>query len=312
VQEARHYLVGVIELAPGECRDQGMRGPDLDVGQGSVAGFLPATHVQEDPCAEGHGRAEISPTSFVNHYDWGEFGGNPHDLMDELFDAHLYFANWGTRVLYLRFPLALIDVDVYQDYCGGECVWLRTTATHVVFAIERYGEPPAIDVDDGTQWLASLVQLREAILEGDLRCLYLAWLLAVQRGEVDEQDVEPPVPPGLGDLTEPLRDLVEFMQIAESLVEAAAAASVGEVPGLPRADETAEMVAAMSGGDKERWLIRLLSEHNPHLGRELRRALKGPEQQTDLPPGEAKARRTASELMDRVVRPPRRRRKLRF
>ena len=28
--------------------------------------------------------------------------------------------------------------------------------------------------------------------------------------------------------------------------------------------------------------------------------------------GEAKARRTASELMDRVVRPPRRRRKLRF
>ena len=63
------------------------------------------TVAEQDSLRRLSSRAEISPTSFVNHYDWGEFGGNPHDLMDELFDAHLYLANWGTRVLYFRFPL---------------------------------------------------------------------------------------------------------------------------------------------------------------------------------------------------------------
>jgi hypothetical protein len=221
-------------------------------------------------------RARISPTSFVNHYDWGEFGGNPHALMDELFDAHLYLASWGARVLLFRLPLALVDGDAYQDYCDGECVSLRTTATHAVLAIERYEDPPDSDWDDGTEWLASLLPLREALMDGDLRGLYLAWLLAVQTGAVDEEDAGPAVPSGLGDLTAPLRALVEFLQIDESLVEAAASASADKVPALPPEDETAAMVAALSGVDKDRWLTRLLREHNPHLGRELRRALQIP------------------------------------
>ena len=257
-------------------------------------------------------RARISPASFINHYDYGDFGGNPHELVDELFDAHLYLAKWGTRCLLFRLPLGLVDEDTYLDYCDGECVSLRTTATHAVLAIERYEDPPDGDWDDGTEWLASLMPLRDALQDGDLRCIYLAWLLGVQSGAVDAEDDEPPVPPGLGDLTTPLRALVEFMQIDEGLVEVATSASADRVYGLPSEGETAAMVAAMCTVEKDLWLTRLLGEHNPHLCRELRRALqiRGPQPERSSP-GVATPGRTAGELMDCAFKIPTRGRRVR-
>jgi len=39
-------------------------------------------------------RARITPTSFINDYQWGEFKGDEDAWMDKYFDAFLYFANW--------------------------------------------------------------------------------------------------------------------------------------------------------------------------------------------------------------------------
>ncbi|HEX9986359.1 MAG TPA: hypothetical protein VGF69_24085 [Thermoanaerobaculia bacterium] len=49
-------------------------------------------------------RARITPTSFVNEYEWGDFKGDEDAWMEKYFDAFLYFANWGTRVFRLRLP----------------------------------------------------------------------------------------------------------------------------------------------------------------------------------------------------------------
>jgi hypothetical protein len=49
-------------------------------------------------------RARITATSFVNHYEWGEFRGDPRALMENGFDLHLYLGNWGSRRLMLRVP----------------------------------------------------------------------------------------------------------------------------------------------------------------------------------------------------------------
>jgi hypothetical protein len=40
-------------------------------------------------------RAHITPTSFVNSYEWGSFKGDPRRLVERYFDAFLYLANWG-------------------------------------------------------------------------------------------------------------------------------------------------------------------------------------------------------------------------
>ena len=39
-------------------------------------------------------RATITPVSFTNEYNWGDFKGNPDKLMQRYFDAHVYVANW--------------------------------------------------------------------------------------------------------------------------------------------------------------------------------------------------------------------------
>ncbi|HET9986825.1 MAG TPA: hypothetical protein VFQ38_24830 [Longimicrobiales bacterium] len=42
-------------------------------------------------------RAEITPTRFTNHYEWGDLKADPARWMERYFDAFLYVANWGTQ-----------------------------------------------------------------------------------------------------------------------------------------------------------------------------------------------------------------------
>ena len=66
-------------------------------------------------------RAHITPTSFVNTYEWGSFKGDPRRLVERYFDAFLYLANWGTRELMVRLPARLIDPATARRYCPGGC-----------------------------------------------------------------------------------------------------------------------------------------------------------------------------------------------
>jgi hypothetical protein len=85
-------------------------------------------------------------------------------------------------------------------------VWAAwATKEHVILQFERseiyedgLGE---YEFDDGSGWLAALARLRQELLQGDRRCLYLAWLLCVQTGLVDDEAVEPPVPIGVQELS---------------------------------------------------------------------------------------------------------------
>jgi hypothetical protein len=60
-------------------------------------------------------RARITPMSFTNDYSWGTFKGDEDAWMDRYFDAFLYAANWGTRILKLRVSARLLDVKVARE-----------------------------------------------------------------------------------------------------------------------------------------------------------------------------------------------------
>lgn len=53
-------------------------------------------------------RAEITSTSFTNHYEWGDLKANPINLLKRYFDVFIYFANWGAHRLALKLPSALL------------------------------------------------------------------------------------------------------------------------------------------------------------------------------------------------------------
>ncbi|MGH3281110.1 MAG: hypothetical protein ACRDNW_18515, partial [Trebonia sp.] len=156
-------------------------------------------------------RAEISATRFTNEYSFGDFRGDPGRLLDEYFDAYLYAANWGTRELAFRLPRALLDAETARRYCDEEHrAWATETVEHVIIRF-RWDDDEGDDWIEGEGLLDPLLAARSELAAGDLRLLYLGWLLEVQLGGPDEDDdedledeVEPPVPAGLRALSDSL------------------------------------------------------------------------------------------------------------
>jgi hypothetical protein len=232
-------------------------------------------------------RAEISPTRFWNEYQWGDLKADPAKLMERYFDAHLYFANWGTHRLMLRVPLARVDEKGLRPYFLGSAARSRVVGNYVVFDLRSETEAPESDKESQGS-LALLSPLRSELMRGDLRVAYLAWLLAVQAGDVDHEDEEPPVPPGLSELTAAQEAMVELLRIDEDLLSAAAAGS-SKAP-----DELAALrrwVARLSTSEKDAWLCRAVEEPDLAVGGELLRAFR-----TQKVPRKASHGRTAAEL----------------
>ncbi len=173
-------------------------------------------------------RARITATSFSNHYDWGDFKGEPITLMERWFDLHLYLANWGTRELMIRLPKRLVDrarLDSVLDDCSlAEVI---ESGEWLILDILDDSEPGDEDWDDGSGWLAALAPLRTDLLSGDWRLLYLLWLAEVELGGRKDDETEPL--PGIGPLAGALSAFTEFFRIDSDLVEAAAEAAWGEV-----------------------------------------------------------------------------------
>src|SRR6266481_8603192 len=176
------------------------------------------------------GRATFYLDAGRNHHnelhephEWGDLKANPNQLLEKCFDAFVYVANWGTHEFYIRLPQESVDYKLLNAMVPGETVRVRKTARCVI--VEFGSESEWDGKDDGTGWMASLMPLRSDLLRGDLRCLYLGWLRSAQGGGLDEDELEPPVPAGLQELSGPLDALIEFLEIDEDIVEVAAQAS---------------------------------------------------------------------------------------
>ncbi len=233
-------------------------------------------------------RAHITPTSFVNEYHWGNFCGNPQRLVEQYYDAFLYLANWGTRQLMLRFPVALLAPSVAERYCVGESASSWSSSGYVIVSATSE------DDESGFEWggegvLSSVLPVRAEILSGDLRALYLMWLLEVGSGVVDGREKEPPVPEGLATLTGSQTALAEFLRIDPDLLAVAASASATrrQAPG----PDIEGWVANLAAAERDALLIGLLRGDEPHLRATTLRRM-------GTPATEERTERTAGQLVD--------------
>jgi hypothetical protein len=251
-------------------------------------------------------RADITPTRFWNEYHWGDFKGDAAKLVARYFDAHLYFANWGTRRLMLRLPSKPVMLKSLRPYFVGGPARASTTGGYVIVDLcsDEEGSDDYAEADDGL--LTALAPLRRELMCGDFRVAYLAWLLALQAGEVNEDVTEPPLPPGLSNLTAAQQAMVDFLRLDRDLLSAAAAASPA------RTNDSAAVrrwVHALAPSAKNSWLVRAINEPHLPLGTELLSAYR---QQTETPPARpgrsvAELLATAEELHAKRVRAPARR-----
>ncbi|MGF1613546.1 MAG: hypothetical protein ACFCVA_06425 [Gammaproteobacteria bacterium] len=207
-------------------------------------------------------RAQITPSSFVNVYNWGDFKGEPKKWVQEYFDAFLYLANWGSRWFMLRVPKKLLEPDALSRYCAGDALSLHAHGDHVILSFRAEIEAP--EWVEGEGCLGSLLPLRGDLVQGDHRCLYLGWLLGAQQDELQEAALEPPVPPGLSELNAPLQSLVNFLGIDEDLIAAAAECSEPNADLSLSRQDIVRWLAQFPAADKDAVLTSLLEGENPH------------------------------------------------
>jgi hypothetical protein len=240
-------------------------------------------------------RADITATSFVNTYEWGDFKGDPRQLMERYFDAHLYLANWGTRQLMLRLPKRVLDLAAVADYCVGDSASAWTTGGQVIVRLTREDEDGTDEWElDSHGLLASIVPVRATLAAGDLRLLYLGWLRCVQALELADEEPEPPVPAGLGTLSASLTAVAELLCIDRDLLAAAAAGSAPAAADEPTAAQLRRWVARLPARDKDTILTELITGGDSHLRSQLLRRYRGGHP-TDA--STTTAPRTAGELL---------------
>lgn len=187
-------------------------------------------------------RATITPGSFINEYHWGDLKGEPTDWMQRYFDAHVYSANWGSCRLLLCLPAGalertMLDACVQEPthegdsrhddsftatFIDGHCL-LDWSFNDDSGAYERFWSQ-----SDGPGWMSRLLPLRDELLRGDVRPLYLGWLARVCSDHLGDEDLEPPLPAGLATLTPAQQALAEFLELDPDWLSAAAAASPKE------------------------------------------------------------------------------------
>lgn len=138
----------------------------------------------------------------------------------------------------------------------------RKTPEFIIVNFWHEDESPEWEEED-EEWMASLIPLREKVLRGDLRCLYLGWLRGVQNGEFNDDDVEPMVPRGLAKLSAPLEAFAHFLSIDRDLIAVASQRSSLPKAG-PARSHLEVWIENMPEKEKNALLLEAVSADPPH------------------------------------------------
>jgi len=203
-------------------------------------------------------RAEITPNRFTNDYSWGDFKGDEDRWMEKYFDGFLYYANWGTHILKLRLPSSLLPLETARMYCHGDYLSVRSYKDQVI--LDFLSDCEDCEECEYDLQLSSFLSLRSDLSRGDFRCLYLGWLSGLQDDDCDEEQLEPPVPPGLQSLNPALIELASFLRINPDLIQAAAMVSSPLKDSAPQPEDLRSWLSILSLKEKNDMLEKILED----------------------------------------------------
>ncbi len=242
-------------------------------------------------------RATISATSFVNEYNWGDLKGDPAQWMRRYFDAFVYTANWCSCRLALRVPYSVFKKSDLKHFMTDCALTVDDAKTHWIidWSLDESEDYDRFGMEDGRGWMGRLVPLRDELMRGDLRPLYLGWLAGVTGGDVDDDALEPPVPMGMSRLSAAQQALVEFLEIDPDLVTAAAAGS--QETAEWRDDDSVETwVAGLSKNEMRMVFNLLLRGESQQAERRVKSEFLAWQRESGAPVSSLAVRRTVAEL----------------
>src|SRR5262245_8301588 len=115
-------------------------------------------------------RAEVTPWSFDNEYDFGDFRGDAAQMLRRGYDLHLHYANFGVRTLMVRLPVGLPDPAAAAPYFDDESPTFvkDKRGPGGILTVEPFYEAGELDELDGLgefdDLLEDLIPVRAEIL----------------------------------------------------------------------------------------------------------------------------------------------------
>ncbi len=150
-------------------------------------------------------RADVSRWSLSVEYHYSSFRGDVDGLLRRGYDAYLQHTNYGDREIKLRLPHGMpVAKSVWSQYVDGEQLdWKKDAKGRGgILSLHPFHETGELEeVWETQKYLDAAIQVRELLVGGDLRALYLLWLCAADDDYNDPAEmIEPPVPHGISDM----------------------------------------------------------------------------------------------------------------
>jgi hypothetical protein len=239
-----------------------------------MTGDRPLTRAQLDAVNKLSSHIDATSTHALIEYSWGDFKHDPIKVLHEFFDGFLYWANWGAPELALRFPHGILPADLLDGYDLDDFVTFTRHPDYDILDIHF------AEVEGPDEWveyeLGTLMPIRDELMQGDPRPLYIVWLAGqYMMGSADEEEEYeisvPPVPPAMGTLTSAQQALAELLQVPQELLVAAARHSSAQMSSTD--DDVAGWVPLLPPDRATEYLIRL-AHNEPGLSRMLVKELR--------------------------------------
>jgi hypothetical protein len=171
-------------------------------------------------------RGEFTKWEFKVEYHYSSFRGDVDGMLRNGYDVFLTYSNYGCREIRMRLPNGLpFAKSVWSKYISAEgLTWSADKSGKAgILTLAPYLEEAYDPVWEFDDYLDATAKLREMLIAGDLRALYVLWLCnAMSSNDDDEAVMEPPIPHGLSVLPDEAADLLAFFEADPLLVDAAA------------------------------------------------------------------------------------------
>lgn len=230
--------------------------------------------------------SRFSPTStevrYIYHY--GSFKQNADKVFPKYFDAMLHVDNWGTKQLLFRFPKELVDWKVLLQFTNIHdeiCLDFRKAGDYIILDLNFWEEEGGDWIEEDDYRIDDYLAIREEILNGDYRSLYLGWLMVqenrkeyeveYEEGWEEEEDALqlPPIPANLHQLTTAQKALIELFEIDKQLLQAVTVLSPTPSQQTP---DYSTLLKFLTTDEKDDFLLRLAAGE-PRLELKLRQRL---------------------------------------
>jgi hypothetical protein len=175
-------------------------------------------------------------------------------------------------IFMVRLPIEALAKETVETVAVPYLLDIQVTKTHwiITWSLEESENYDRFGMEDGRGWMARLTPVRDELLRGDLRSLYIGWLAAVAGEMMDDDEMEPLSVSGLGNLTAAQQALAEFLEVDPDLLAGAGMGSPDTQKGEISRQEMDKWIDALPRNEVNSILKQLLEGKGPQAERSIK------------------------------------------